>query len=404
MIRVLIAEDTKTKADNIASALKKTNVAPLEIHFAESIIEANQSLISNSYDLLILDLNLPLRKGQDPKANGGLEIIDYFQASQGNLPLFIIGLTAFDGSLQGAQAKFNDELWSLIKYEESSIDWEKRIGNKLVHIAELKRNTEATRRRKYDYDLAIITAVEVEFNAAKKYLSPEWEEVKYPDDSTYYYTTQINIGGKKIKTVLGMTTEMGMTAASSLASKLIHNFIPKRIIMIGIAAGIKDEINLGDIIGADPSWDYSSGKLIRDKDGKRLAPDPRQIRINADNKDTLLKISRDEKLLLNLWKDWPAKKSNTVPVLKIGPMGSGGSVVADDITAMEIKEQVRKTIGIDMETYGVYFAASNSCQPRPDFLSIKAVCDFADSQKNDDLQSYCSYLSANVLLEYLKHT
>ena len=403
MIRVLIAEDTQTKADNIAKALSSTAVDSLKIDIAEGIVETKQALSSQSYDLLILDLNLPNRKGQDPKENGGLDVINYFQNSQANLPLFIIGLTAFDGSLQGAQAKFNEELWSLIKYEEGSVDWEKKVQKKLIHIAELKRNTEATRRRVYDFDLAVITAVEVEFNAAKKYLSQEWEEIKYPDDSTYYYTANIDIGGKKIKTVLGMTSEMGMTAASALASKIIHNFIPKKIIMVGIAAGIKGEINLGDIIGADPSWDYSSGKLYRDKDGKRLAPDPRQLRINADSKDVLIKISRDDGFLLKLWKEWPAVKPQTMPTLKIGPMGSGGSVVADDVTAQEVKGQVRKTIGIDMETYGLYFAASNCCKPRPDFLSIKSVCDFADSDKNDNLQAFCSFMSVSVLVEYLKH-
>ena len=37
----------------------------------------------------------------------------------------------------------------------------------------------------------------------------------------------------------------------------------------------------------------------------------------------------------------------------------------------------------------------------PEFFSIKAVSDFANSRKNDGYQEYCAYVSANLLFELI---
>ena len=54
-----------------------------------------------------------------------------------------------------------------------------------------------------------------------------------------------------------------------------------------------------------------------------------------------------------------------------------------------------------METYGVLYAANHCTKPRPIAFSIKSVCDFADSKKNDNYQNYAAHTSANVLYEFL---
>lgn len=53
---------------------------------------------------------------------------------------------------------------------------------------------------------------------------------------------------------------MGMPAAASLAMKMIMTFRPAFVGMVGVAAGVKGRTNFGDVIAADPTWDYGSGK------------------------------------------------------------------------------------------------------------------------------------------------
>ena len=56
-----------------------------------------------------------------------------------------------------------------------------------------------------------------------------------------------------------------------------------------------------------------------------------------------------------------------------------------------------------METYGVYYAVNRSSVDNIDFLSVKAVSDFADDEKNDNFHSACCYLSSHFLIECLRN-
>lgn len=77
-------------------------------------------------------------------------------------------------------------------------------------------------------------------------------------------------------------------------------------------------------------------------------------------------------------------------------------MLQDSAIVADILSQHRKTIGIEMESYGVFVAASEAVSPQPRVFSIKSVCDFADEEKNDNHQGYAAYTSAaavKLLLE-----
>lgn len=83
----------------------------------------------------------------------------------------------------------------------------------------------------------------------------------------------------------------------------------------------------------------------------------------------------------------------------IGQMASVPAVIAMAKKIEEISEHSRKLMGIEMETYGMYYAA-HSVEPRPKFwASIKSVSDYATIKKKDNFQEYASYTSA----AFLKH-
>lgn len=49
-----------------------------------------------------------------------------------------------------------------------------------------------------------------------------------------------------------------------------------------------------------------------------------------------------------------------------------------------------------METYGMYYAAEWAIEPKPKFLAIKSICDYADQKKDDDYHNYAIYTSVKV--------
>jgi nucleoside phosphorylase len=77
-------------------------------------------------------------------------------------------------------------------------------------------------------------------------------------------------------------------------------------------------------------------------------------------------------------------------------VASGAAVLADRETLLAIKQQHRKLLSVEMESYGVYAAAYESRIPQPLPISLKAICDFADENKDDSHQEYAAYTSAAV--------
>lgn len=232
-----------------------------------------------------------------------------------------------------------------------------------------------------------------------KRLASEWTHHTFENDSTNYYICNFKTKDAPLKVVAAAAPQMGMTASAVLAMKLIQYFSPKYLIMTGIAAGIKDAVNLGDILVADPSWDYGSGK-IEEIDGEEVFhPDPRPIALDIDLKSKLNLLAGDSMLLEKIKQSWAGDKPPSSLNLHIGPVASGAAVLAHGEIAKSIVAHNRKLLGIEMETYGVMYAANNCPKPRPTVLSLKSVCDFADAEKNDKYQRYAAHTSAAVLHE-----
>jgi nucleoside phosphorylase len=83
--------------------------------------------------------------------------------------------------------------------------------------------------------------------------------------------------------------------------------------------------------------------------------------------------------------------------MRLGPFASGAAVLSDDETAQNIKQQHRQLVGIDMEAYAIFAAASESPMPQPKPFVLKSVVDFADSLKGDSHRTYAAYTSAQAL-------
>jgi len=67
-------------------------------------------------------------------------------------------------------------------------------------------------------------------------------------------------------------------------------FRPRIVVMIGIAAGTKDGgKHFGDVLVADPSVDYNSGKVVRSDGIRGFLPDPYPIGLPARLRSVLLR-------------------------------------------------------------------------------------------------------------------
>lgn len=208
--------------------------------------------------------------------------------------------------------------------------------------------------------------------------------------------------GRRLTVVASTQTTMGLTSAAILTTQLIMRYRPRLVVMVGIAAGTRaGGKQFGDVLVADPSIDYNSGKLVDDNGTQRLQPDPHPVGIAKRIRAVLLRYSQDTELFDGFRDNWKGKTPEMPNRLHVGAVGAADQVIDNPDKIKEIQLSWRKLIGLEMETYGVYRACEESPAPSPRHVAFKAVCDFGE-KKTDDWQEYAAFMAASFAVYFLR--
>jgi nucleoside phosphorylase len=390
-----VVEDDQEKLRRVTLALTSAAGCTIDqIRDARDATAAKRLLRDEQFDLLVLDISLPLRSDLEPDRQGGLTLLE--EVLDRNIyrrPVHIVGLTAYEDTARLAEGRFRDDAFGLLRYDPTSQEWEDTIRRKVEHIVASKVLEEEIG---FNVDLCVLTALEDPELSALLDLGWGWQAKRFDGDGTVYHegsTTGLN---GTVRIIAAAAPRMGLVASAVLASKMTMRFRPRYLAMIGIAAGVKDKVEIGDILAADPCWNYESGKRHVNDGSQSFSPEPHQVAPDNIVRGSLLALARDQESLDELRRDWKAGRLNRSPALRIGPVASGAAVLQDSAIVTGILAQHRKTIGIEMESYSVFVAANEAPAPQPRAFSMKAVCDFADEMKNDDQQAYAAYVSAGA--------
>jgi nucleoside phosphorylase/CheY-like chemotaxis protein len=403
MFKILIVEDNTDKLRDILKTLEPIyNVDEIE-HVVDSL-EAKRKLKDNFYDLLILDIAIPLRKSEVIDLEGGIKLLqEIHERDFYKIPSHIIGLTINEEIFSKATSEFGNHILSVIRYSETDIEWQGQLLKGVDNRIKSKQYSTSI-KEEYNYDIAIINAVETEFNAIKA-LSSNWEKVNIASDSSPYFETTFTKGEKIFRVIAACAPQMGMNASAVLSMKMIHNFRPRYIFMTGIAASVQKSENngFGDIIVIDESWDGGAGKITQDENGKTLFLQvANHLRLDRDISEKMRAIKDNTNLLRHIKDEWkPNKTPNTELSLHIGSVASVAGVIENEAIVSELKVKDRKLMGLEMEAHGMYYSAANCSSPKPIAIAIKSISDFANTNKSDDFQTYASYTSARVMYEFI---
>lgn len=400
MIRILIVDDNDyDKTQGIVKLLKDFD----EIN-DDNIIEvkdtgnAKRILKKEKIDLLILDIKIPINNGDESDPEGGRKLLEDIHLDDSiKKPISIVGISSIDDSFNKVETTFKEHLWTLLKFDRTSDNWKIGLRNKIQYLID-RKNEECP-----EVDIAIITALfDRELEAVLR-LPCQWEELNIKNDSTIYYKGVITGNDKSLNILAASSSRMGMSASASLTTKICMTFKPKYIFMTGITAGIEGKGKFGDILVANPAWDWGNGKLTIDEEGNPIfKSSPNQIYIKGKYKELLKKISVNRDYVDKIRNDWVGENSGEILSLHIGPVASGAAVLEDPIIATSIKNQHRDLLGIEMEIYGMMLAVECLPEPQPISIAFKSVCDYADPNKNDKWQKYAAYTSASFVYEFIK--
>lgn len=406
MINILIVDDNTEKQREIKKVINSVlneseNKGECNVDFAVDVASAKKYMSEKDIDIMILDLYLPIRFEDGPEQNGGKRLIDEVNKSRRyKYPKQIISLSQHPEQTKEFK-EFTDEIHKYINYDITNGEWVKELKKYLSSIMKTLENDIS--HRTYKYDVAVICALQEELEYVKQSLN-NVHNCERDDDDFIYFSGCYNVEGKIIKVITTCSTQMGMAASATITTKMIHIFCPKYVVMTGIAAGVKGKVNMGDAVVAEYAWDYGAGKDILDESGNNKHKNTiQQIHIDSDIAGKVRKLQLDEEFKKVVKKEFKKKKPKNNFSIIMGPVASGASVIANPTKVKEIIDnQIRDLVAIEMEVYGVYYAAKWAIKPKPKFVAIKSICDYADTNKNDDFHEYASYTSVKVFEKLAK--
>ncbi len=246
-------------------------------------------------------------------------------------------------------------------------------------------------------DVAIITALPKELDAVlqhgeKKY-SMGWSRVESARSIRTYYRSENKV---RTRIVAVQASGMGQLNAAIVTADVINDFSPKVILLVGIAAGIKEGVNLGDVVISEQIIDYEPGKLT---DGGAHQNFP----VYASTQPLLTKLReyRDQEWKVKVLAARPDGNRSLMPEVHYGDIFCGNKVVADGQMVAGLKEHFRKAIALEMESAGIAALLNQRDQP-PYFAMVKAICDRADRAKDDRWQEYAADAAASFTLGFLE--
>lgn len=403
MINVLIIEDNIQKLGRLKQAVLSCGIDERHLRHALNSVEAMSAVEELRFDLVLLDVNLPRRLGEKETRGEGLELLRRINRNPSVMqPRYVVGITAFDDVVAEFGEEFADQLWSLIHYSENSDRWQSQVSAKIEYISALRKSDNFSDGRTYGIDVALVCALPDVELAAVKELPCEWQPLRIPHDHTHYITGTIETDEATISIVAAAAPRMGMPASAVLASKMVSTFRPRILGMTGICAGRSSKTSLGDVVVAEPAFDWGSGKIDSHEGMPRFRPSPHQLDLNVDLSAFLVNFFDDPALLASIRSKCSAAPERGDLKVRVAPMASGASVIANSKLFEELLDGNRDITGLEMEAYGIFVAATGCAKPRPFPLVMKSVCDFADEDKRDDYQRYAAQTSARCFYEAVK--
>ena len=248
-------------------------------------------------------------------------------------------------------------------------------------------------------DFGIVVALKKELDALKLQF-PQLRHVPAGPDSprSYYRGTVATALGGSYRLVATLLPSVGNLEAAHAADDLIRGWNPRFVIVNGIAGGLsRAKQDLGDIVVSDSIVYYEPGKV-------RSGGVERRSRLFASDRSLLggmLELTDSQ------WRKRlpprPDGKAPTegLPQIHVGSIASGEKVIAAAEEAARLRAGQPNLIAVEMESAGVASAAFGALR-RVGFLTVRAICDFADSKKNDNWQEYAACAAASCLRAFLE--
>ncbi|GEM_PF-6577293 len=230
-------------------------------------------------------------------------------------------------------------------------------------------------------DIVLMTANEIERDAALKFLTPlpgQTTVLRVHHRGETYFVGQF--GAHTTALTMCAMGAVGRDAAILASATAIAAWLPRALIMVGLALGKDDKKQqIADVLVAD-----------------RIVPyEPQRVGETSVNRAPIPPVGR---VLLNRFRNvqgWQFVRPDGRPVtLKIGALLSGEKLIDDKEFKDQLFGRFPEGIGGEMEGAGVFAAAARE---GVEWILVKAICDWADGHKDDRYQPLAAAAAVSLV-------
>ncbi len=261
-------------------------------------------------------------------------------------------------------------------------------------------------------DVVILTIVDVELRAilATLGLSDQARE-KLPNGTVVHRTTLASAlpGRGPLRVVVACVASAGNPGAAALATQLAVTFRPKCMVLVGIAAGMRDKHRLGAVLIAERIVAYEPEALVARSDGtreRRRRPEvldvPFAIRQDVVHYaiDTVMLERRLGDLGFALVESGVSDRMKRFEVSKGATIAAGEKLIRDAALLRTVREQIHDKVEAgDMESFGF----AKACEQQDvRWVVIRGISDFGDPEKADNAQPLAATAASILVVDFLQ--
>ncbi|PFH12390.1 nucleoside phosphorylase [Collimonas sp. PA-H2] len=369
---------------------EQTNIASAMVALGggKGVLDRGRKMVKKLLPVLPLDLQLG---ANSEDGQGALAIMKAFRAQP---------LTYMPHTGEEVARKL-----SALSLQEPVLDFDE-IARKIVDIFEAEV---LAKRASEPPDVLVLTALPIELAAAKQAFQIG-EEIFASRTASGFHIWSAHVtrpDGTFANCIIASFGGAGNVDAAATTALLLSELRPAHVVMLGIAAGMRDKCKLGEVVISDRMVAYEGGAAL--EGGKVEArPEITKLRtkvqqdLNGYLANTTAARVRLERAYSAAEVVFPIETDAGPIVTDLMPrpatIASGELLLRDPVKFRALRELHGKTEVAEMEGAGVFAACAQRDVP---VLVIRGISDFGDSLKDNRFHALAAKAAAVVTADYV---
>lgn len=370
-MKIMLIEDDVSKSRAIKTYLMSHGVTETDIVLARNMTDFAAKL-NVDIGLFIIDLKLPSIDQGAASQNGRAILESIIKA--GKHDALLLAISSYPNDFDHLREYFESHGCILADFSKKAV-WQSTLKHLLTQL-----------NLNIKFDFLIFCALQEERNPYITSLKGK------PIIRSGIDCYDIEIEGKKGSVIL--LPQAGLVNAAVTVTLCIDRYKPSVVGMSGICGGFHERANMGQLFVSSMAYEYQSGKWASDG----FLQEPYQVSTDHITLTGLNSLINNENLIEELESGFKGKRPEEAYKPKVGIFTSGSAVIADQKFMTQIESTHRKVCALDMEIFALHRAAQLSPY-KPPCICAKTVVDLCNEDKNDDIHSYGSHISARFMIK-----